>query len=93
MSKITKRFEGNPATKHLAQIAGALQFSLLTYCASSFFSSTAYEILFPTLAGLTMAFLYAIENEQLVEAPAPASVAWMPPQRHFIRSASSAPLR
>jgi O-antigen ligase len=93
MSRVTKRFEGNPATKHLVQIAGALQFSLLTYCASAFFSSTAYEILFPTLAGLTMAFLYAIENEQLVEAPPPAPVGWMPPQRKFIRSASSSPLR
>jgi O-antigen ligase len=93
MSKTTKRFEGNPATRHLVQIAGALQFSLLTYCASSFFASTAYEILFPTLAGLTMAFLYAVENEQLVETLAPAPVEWMPPQKNFIRSASSAPLR
>src|SRR5262249_51141419 len=95
LSPMAKAYKENPNAIHLARIAGAIQFSILTYLFTSFFSSTAYEILFPTLSGLTMALLFAVENEKhtIPTAVPVAPALWAPPVRRPVRPAYPAPVQ
>jgi O-antigen ligase len=63
LSAVIRKCNGRPAAREISRIAIAMQFSFLTYVITAFFSSTAYEILYPTLAGICMAFLAAADRE------------------------------
>jgi O-antigen ligase len=59
--------------KELAHLAGALQFSLTAFSLTAFFSSSAYDVFLPTLAGLCTAFLGAAGEELRLTAEPPVS--------------------
>ncbi|HEY1339223.1 MAG TPA: O-antigen ligase family protein [Bryobacteraceae bacterium] len=80
LSLVMKACKNRPDAIPLSHTAFALRYSLLTYAITAFFSSTAYEILFPTIAGLCAALISAAQDE-LRSAPAPLPVVAIPVRR------------
>ncbi len=62
-SSIYRSTRGDPQLGEISSTAYALLLSLVSYAATSMFSSVAYKIFFPTLAGLCVAFFSAVTAE------------------------------
>jgi O-antigen ligase len=74
LSRVAAAAKGRPEALSIYHMAFALRYSLIAYSITAFFSSTAYEILFPTLAGLSQALTFAAKDAlpsmTVVSAPA-----------------------
>jgi hypothetical protein len=73
---IFRQFRGRTDPRHaeIAAMAFALRASLFAYAVTAVFSSVAYQAMFPSLAGLSVAFIASVRGdlEQLKTAPAAA---------------------
>jgi O-antigen ligase len=82
-TSIYRRFRKlkEPRQMEIASMAFWLRSSLLVYCVTAFFSSVAYQLLFPCFAGLTVAFMLSVrEDLEQLRAGSGAKVAAEPPR-------------
>jgi O-antigen ligase len=63
MSALSRACRGRPELESLRHSAEALRYSLAAYAITAFFSSSAYALLFPTIAGLCAALASSAEPE------------------------------
>ncbi len=62
-NRIYKSTRNRPETADIAAMSYAILLSLIGFAATALFSSVAYHMFFPTLAGLSTAFAGAVERE------------------------------
>lgn len=62
-NRIYKSTRNRPETADIAAMSYAILLSLIGFAATALFSSVAYHMFFPTLAGLSTAFARAVERE------------------------------
>lgn len=61
--RIRREARGRPELAEISNMAFCLMLSIISLAVSSFFATIAYEFFFPTLAGLTIAFVRAASPE------------------------------
>ena len=72
-SAIYRSTRGDPQQSEISATAFALLLSLVSYAATAMFSSVAYGIFFPTIAGLCVAFFSAVAAERKATQSVPTT--------------------